>query len=344
MIGQRFGRLIVVKDSGVRKHRKVFWECLCDCGKVTIIRTSNLTSGTAKSCGCLRYESHKGKIRKDRKPSLAPRKKIGSKFNRLTIIDVIQEIRNPTIAICQCECGNIINKPYNEVTKYKVKSCGCLSKERSLNAKLKKEQRELEKLNRLVEFKPSKDFTNKKYGKLTVLYFCGVRIDKKEIKHSLWYCRCDCGKYIIKRSTSFQNEKISCGCTYRENRAKRANTLNVKRHKEREQLIGSGYIQRDIADHKNRRMRGTVRNGVFEKHGDNCIICHKGDSNEDPLCIHHLKPHWMYPKLRYFIINNIPLCRSCHDELHKTLGYINPSMSEQIEFIKNRQLSLQLIA
>lgn len=55
--GQRFGRLVVVRDSGRRtKHRNVIFECLCDCGNATLVSGGSLTSGKVKSCGCYRVD------------------------------------------------------------------------------------------------------------------------------------------------------------------------------------------------------------------------------------------------------------------------------------------------
>ena len=54
-LGNRYGRLVVLKDTGLRDKisRTVLWECLCDCGDTTIARGSSLRSGYKKSCGCL---------------------------------------------------------------------------------------------------------------------------------------------------------------------------------------------------------------------------------------------------------------------------------------------------
>jgi len=55
--GQRFRRLIVIKDSGRRKKNGVkVWECKCDCNNITFTTSSRLISGRTKSCGCLSYE------------------------------------------------------------------------------------------------------------------------------------------------------------------------------------------------------------------------------------------------------------------------------------------------
>ncbi|MDF2880265.1 MAG: hypothetical protein K0R54_822 [Clostridiaceae bacterium] len=61
LIGKRFGKLKVIRDSGRRIHRKVIWECLCDCNKTTFVTSDRLVSENTRSCGCLKnefYESH----------------------------------------------------------------------------------------------------------------------------------------------------------------------------------------------------------------------------------------------------------------------------------------------
>ena len=52
LTGQRFGKLVVVKDVG-RKNGGVLWECLCDCGKHTNVVSNNLAIGNTESCGCM---------------------------------------------------------------------------------------------------------------------------------------------------------------------------------------------------------------------------------------------------------------------------------------------------
>ena len=34
LIGQRFGHLTVIEDTGKRLHRSIIWKCKCDCGNV----------------------------------------------------------------------------------------------------------------------------------------------------------------------------------------------------------------------------------------------------------------------------------------------------------------------
>lgn len=60
LIGQRFGRLVVLKDSGKRTrgdHGGVIWTCKCDCGTILDGASSSLIVGDTRSCGCLLKES-----------------------------------------------------------------------------------------------------------------------------------------------------------------------------------------------------------------------------------------------------------------------------------------------
>ena len=55
--GLRFGRLTVVGFSGLNKHRKATWNCLCDCGNSVIVVGASLKNGSTKSCGCYELET-----------------------------------------------------------------------------------------------------------------------------------------------------------------------------------------------------------------------------------------------------------------------------------------------
>src|SRR5688572_18967007 len=64
--GQKFGRMLAVRDSGRRtSSNKVLWECLCDCGNVTFVVSANLVNGNTKSCGCLSKERLMKMVYKD---------------------------------------------------------------------------------------------------------------------------------------------------------------------------------------------------------------------------------------------------------------------------------------
>ena len=55
MIGQRFGRLVVIAKTG-NIDRNTTWLCQCDCGNQKAVRQYCLKRGTTKSCGCLRKQ------------------------------------------------------------------------------------------------------------------------------------------------------------------------------------------------------------------------------------------------------------------------------------------------
>ena len=63
LTNKRFGKLIVIKDSGLRtKNRQIIWTCQCECGNIIQVRTNNLTSGNTQSCGCLKQSHGEYKI------------------------------------------------------------------------------------------------------------------------------------------------------------------------------------------------------------------------------------------------------------------------------------------
>jgi hypothetical protein len=55
LIGQRFGRLVVLDRAPTRNdgRYRTRWYCICDCGKTHIAQAINLKAGDVKSCGCL---------------------------------------------------------------------------------------------------------------------------------------------------------------------------------------------------------------------------------------------------------------------------------------------------
>lgn len=63
LTGRKFNRLSVVKDSGQRTvSQKILWECLCDCGAVTLVVGANLLNGNTQSCGCLQKEGARKRL------------------------------------------------------------------------------------------------------------------------------------------------------------------------------------------------------------------------------------------------------------------------------------------
>jgi len=53
LVGQRFNRLQVISKNIDKSKGGSRWNCLCDCGQITVVQTGNLKSGNTKSCGCM---------------------------------------------------------------------------------------------------------------------------------------------------------------------------------------------------------------------------------------------------------------------------------------------------
>ena len=116
LIGQRFGHLTVVKDTGKRFYRSIIWECLCDCGNVHEVTSNNLNSGKVNSCGKENCQYHK--TYKDLK---------GLTFGKLTAIKPIGiKDGSHMYWLCLCECGNTKEVASSHLQRGDVQSCGCI--------------------------------------------------------------------------------------------------------------------------------------------------------------------------------------------------------------------------
>lgn len=79
LLGQRFGRLVVVDRAENTLSGHTRWDCICDCGRTTTVRGHQLTKkagdfptarkGT-RSCGCLNNESRAQNGRNNRKRNI----------------------------------------------------------------------------------------------------------------------------------------------------------------------------------------------------------------------------------------------------------------------------------
>ena len=171
--GQVFGKLTVLEQDFEKTKEKgeVYWRCQCECGRIKSIKAGNLSSGATKSCGMCASD-HTGK-----------------KFGRLTVL-YRTKVRNrrKVYWMCQCDCGNIVEKPISDLLSGHTKSCGCLNREAT-------HQRFF------------KDLTGQKFDKLTPLeYYIEDGI-------TFWKCQCDCGNTITVRAHNLQTGHTqSCGC------------------------------------------------------------------------------------------------------------------------------------
>lgn len=119
LIGQKFGRLLVLEKTDKKKNGSLVWLCQCDCGNYKEVSTRELRSPNhAKSCGCLQKERTSEACRKDL---------TGMRSGRLVALEPTeQRKKNEVVWKCQCDCGNIHYVPTSLFTSQKVQSCGCL--------------------------------------------------------------------------------------------------------------------------------------------------------------------------------------------------------------------------
>lgn len=113
--GKYFGLLKVIKYAGHSSYL-----CQCKCGNYKTVKTSNLTNGHTKSCGCLSKQQSAINGRKGLKDLT------GMQFGKLKAIQYVPEIKKWE---CICECGNICYVAQSNLTRKEngIKSCGCLS-------------------------------------------------------------------------------------------------------------------------------------------------------------------------------------------------------------------------
>lgn len=126
LVGQIFGKLTVIDQVESINNRKAYL-CRCECKNTKIVKGKYLSNGDTRSCGCHKdFEKYQEKNYKE------ALKKIGEKYGKLTIIDVvIDKNKRQYKMVCKCECGSISNKCYNQMKLGQVVSCGCYARELS---------------------------------------------------------------------------------------------------------------------------------------------------------------------------------------------------------------------
>lgn len=117
----------------------------------------------------------------------------GQVFGKLTVLGRGEDYVSPSGSHllrwkCLCECGNEINATTSQL-KRGLSSCGCVSKR--------------------------EDLTNRRFGRLTVLYAADDYISPKGSRMARWHCKCECGNETDVLGMSLKNgDTKSCGiCT-----------------------------------------------------------------------------------------------------------------------------------
>lgn len=108
-----FGYLKVIKYS-YTENKRAYWECICVCGTLKIIRGSHLSAGKIISCGCKTNEILSNKNRK-LDPKIASARKIYlSNYNDGDLS--FEDFMNLTKLPCNY-CGHLPDNIYNRFLK-----------------------------------------------------------------------------------------------------------------------------------------------------------------------------------------------------------------------------------
>jgi len=101
--GSVFGELIVIECLDTREHGYKQYLCVCTCGKEVIVRSSHLTSGHTKSCGCLVRNNW-----------------LGYTFKTFTVVEKLNEYTASRQRLwkIQCTCGYTTKANSTQLASY----------------------------------------------------------------------------------------------------------------------------------------------------------------------------------------------------------------------------------
>lgn len=227
LTGQKFGKLIVLCDSGERDASgNVIWECECSCGTHIKCSGRNLKLGNIKNCKKCNFKDITGKV-----------------FGNLIALEYFGRGSNDKV-VWKCKCLLCNKEVYIESKSLcrssKNRDCGC---SKNLLGKVYGNFTVIEKLEaknekqywkcvcgvcgtesvtdstRIINLqkgcatcgKPIEDLTGKTFGSLRVI---SIFNKKCRYGYRFWECEClHCGKHTIVSTTALKSGHTkSCGC------------------------------------------------------------------------------------------------------------------------------------
>ena len=194
LIGQKFGRLTIIKAYTQEGKNQILVNCKCKCGNtLTDYPLFQLTNGNTKSCGCLRKS-------KEINPKMGgPKKDIFSmKFNKLS---PICEDETGCVTV-KCDCGEVFDIPdFRKKMSYLKKTGMCDN--------CKKKEREKKRPKKYTDLKKGDKFN----------YFTVIRrVEDHENGSAQYECMCQCGtKKVVQARYLVNGQTKSCGCMLKQN-------------------------------------------------------------------------------------------------------------------------------
>ena len=131
--GNRYGKLLVLREARQRAYGSVLWRCRCDCGKYTLARGTDLRGGRILSCGCYHRElmqdmgSSPKMLRMLKKMAESNIINLrGKRFGLWLVLDKPPCRENGRVYWrCLCRCGTRKTILGDSLRGGQSKSCGC---------------------------------------------------------------------------------------------------------------------------------------------------------------------------------------------------------------------------
>lgn len=260
IIGQRFGRLVVVREiivpyTGIMKNRKTYKrvECKCDCGNTIFPHKSNILSGYSKACTRCAIANNL----------------VGKRIGKIEFLErVWDDTKIPARLMykIKCDCGNVFFSRSQTAARLKgIKCAKCPRKPPPMTmdeaAKLRGTKKHLDAIERKI---------GQVSGRLTLLKFQEWRYANGR-RYAYYLFKCKCGKKIIRKGDII-GTIFSCGCLHLDNILKGEEspcaTLKNEDAAAIRELIKTGlYTQRQIAKMYNvddTRISAIKKNKVYK--------------------------------------------------------------------------------
>lgn len=119
LIGLKVGKLTVSHRDPSKKI--AYWVCTCECGNTASVRGGSLTADKpTQSCGCLKKTHFVDYT--------------GQTFNGiLTVKHLGKDKSKNNIYNFKCHCGDTFTSQISDVRMGKIKSCGCVAPQKSMD-------------------------------------------------------------------------------------------------------------------------------------------------------------------------------------------------------------------
>lgn len=142
---------------------------------------------------------------------MKPNDLTGQRFDKLTALYPLDDRRNACVLwMCRCECGVMKAIPSTDLTRHRVKSCGCMQ-------------------HRV------KDISGERRGHLTALRYTGQRDVRGR---AIYEWRCDCGNVFTRSITGTTRSDSACLCPECQKKARSRQITLARMKREVEETTG----------------------------------------------------------------------------------------------------------